>query len=80
MRATVYGAFRVPLNLIVVTVELIAPTLTAGFGACTGLLVLALVCFAWAHSLIKRCSAGGGAPVGEATPLVSEKASLQQKH
>ena len=72
LRAAVYGTFRVPLNVLVVAIQLLSPSSTGTFLTCTGLLAVAVGCFAAAHGQIKRRDAGGDGKLNEAAPLVSK--------
>ena len=48
------GTFRVPLNLMVVILELTSPSSAVCFLVSTLLLLVALACFAFAHCGIQR--------------------------
>ena len=68
MRATVYGTFRVPLNLLVVLIELFVTSSAMAFAVCTVLLLTGLVCFLFAYFGI-RSQAQKGEAASEKTPL-----------
>jgi MFS family permease len=69
LRAAVYGLFRVPLNTIVVMIQLLSPSSAISFLVAALLLATACVCFAAAHHAIKTGSCGFHGPT-EASPLV----------
>ena len=62
-RAAVYGLFRVPLNLIVIVIELSSPSTPYSFLVDTLLLLGATACFAGAHRGSACKQAMAAAPV-----------------
>ena len=73
LRAAVYGSFRVPMNLLVVILELASPSSAWCFLTCSLLLLAAVGCFAAAHfGFAKQRLRALGQPLAktEAAPLV----------
>jgi len=70
-RAAVYGTFRIPLNIIVVVIEVLSPSSAWCFGTCAVLLLLASVCFGLVHvGLRTRHTTATSDGKTEAAPLV----------
>lgn len=84
LRASIYGTFRVPMNLLVVIIELASPSSMWSFLTCTVLLLVAVGCFHAAHKGIsaQEASKGAGADGApavsktEASPLMSKSSPL----
>ena len=72
LRAAVYGSFRVPLNLLVVVLELASPDSSTVFFVCTLLLLSAVGCFYAAHRGVVAKRAREGSASTEASPLVGK--------
>jgi hypothetical protein len=74
LRAAVYGVFRVPLNIMVVAIQLLSPSTPVSLLVSALLLVVAVLCFSIAHNSIKKPNGifKSEAP-SESSPLNSAK-------
>jgi len=73
LRAAIYGIFRVPLNVMVVVLQLSSPSTAVSLLVSSVLLVVAVVCFTVSHNTIKKngpkSDAALAAAPTEASPL-----------